>query len=162
MSEGIFVRPIGEADEEWLAQFIRVRWGSNRVVAHGNLYFPHTLPGLFALQGGEIVGVLTYHVVDDSLEIVTIDSTEPNKGIGTRLLATLEEQARAAGILRLWVTTTNDNLDALRFYQKRSFRLVAVYPGAVEQARQLKPEIPLVGNEGIPIRDEIELERRLV
>jgi ribosomal protein S18 acetylase RimI-like enzyme len=161
MSQPIYVRPVTEEDREWLAQFIRIRWGSNRVVVHSNLYFPHTLSGLLALRGDEIVGALTYHTVDDHLEIITIDSTEPNKGIGTQLLVTLEEQARHAGIRRFSVTTTNDNLEALRFYQKRGFRLVAVHPGAVEQARQLKPEIPLVGNDGIPIRDEVELERLL-
>jgi hypothetical protein len=58
--------------------------------------------------------------------------------------------------------TTNDNVDALRFYQRRGFRLRAVRPGAVDDARRtLKPEIPAVGEQGIPIRDEIELERAI-
>jgi hypothetical protein len=52
----------------------------------------------------------------------------------------------------LTVTTTNDNLEALRFYQRRGFRLAAVDPGAVERGRRLKPEVPLLGNHGIPIR----------
>ncbi|MGD8245715.1 MAG: hypothetical protein PVG25_02965 [Anaerolineae bacterium] len=59
---------------------------------------------------------------------------------------------------RIWLITTNDNLAALRFYQRRGFSLVAVHPGAVDQARTLKPEIPAIGHSGIPIRDEIELE----
>jgi hypothetical protein len=59
----------------------------------------------------------------------------------------------------LRVTTTNDNLDALRFYQKRGFQIVAVRPGAVDESRRVKPSIPVIGEHGIPIRDEIELER---
>jgi hypothetical protein len=31
----------------------------------------------------------------------------------------------------------------------------------VLKSRQLKPEIPLTGNDGIPLRDEIELEMLL-
>jgi hypothetical protein len=59
----------------------------------------------------------------------------------------------------VWLTTTNDNLDALRFYQRRGFRISAVRPRAVERARAtLKPEIPEVGAYGIPVRDEIDLE----
>lgn len=52
----------------------------------------------------------------------------------------------------------DDNLNALRFYQKRGFVLVAIYRNALDIARKLKPEIPLIGNDGIPLRDEIELE----
>lgn len=60
---------------------------------------------------------------------------------------------------RIWLITTNDNLNALGFYQKRGFRIKAVYPGAVDEARRIKPEIPLAASNGIPIRDEIELEK---
>jgi len=58
-------------------------------------------------------------------------------------------------------STTNDNLNALRFYQKRGFVLAAVYPEAIERARKIKPTISLIGYEGIPLRDEIELEMPL-
>ena len=60
---------------------------------------------------------------------------------------------------RLWLITTNDNTDALRFYLRRGFVLVAVHRDAVTYARQsIKPELPLVGYHQIPLRDEIELE----
>lgn len=67
------------------------------------------------------------------------------------------QYAYANSCARLWLITTNDNVGALVFYQKAGFRLVAVYPDAVNQARKLKPQIPLVAENGIPIRDEIEL-----
>jgi len=61
---------------------------------------------------------------------------------------------------RLWLVTTNDNVDALRFYQRRGFCLVCVHRGAVDHSRaHLKPEIPLAGNNRIPLRDELELEK---
>lgn len=152
------IRPLTEDDREWAAQFVRTRWGSSRVVAHGNLYYPHTLPGFIAEVDGEPVGLLTYHVREGACEIVTIDSTRPGQGIGTALVDAAKREARRQGCRRLWLVTTNDNLSALRFYQKRGFRIVAIHRDAVTQARALKPGIPLVGEDGIPLRDEIELE----
>jgi len=81
------------------------------------------------------------------------------QGAGTALLTAVEAAAAAAGCRRLWLITTNDNLDALRFYQRRGYRLAALYPGAVDEARRVKPTIPLVGNHGIPLHDELELEK---
>jgi RimJ/RimL family protein N-acetyltransferase len=71
------------------------------------------------------------------------------------------ECAKEAGASRVWLITTNDNTDALRFYQKAGFRIVAVHQDAVALARRIKPEIPIMGENGIPIRDEIELELML-
>jgi RimJ/RimL family protein N-acetyltransferase len=105
--------------------------------------------------------VLTYHIDGDACEIVTIDSLVPNAGIGTALIEAVRRAAQRAGCRRLWLITTNDNTVALRFYQKRGFVLAALYPNAVARSRQVKPEIPLTGNDGIPIRDEIELEMTL-
>lgn len=38
--------------------------------------------------------------------------------------------------------------------------MVAIYPDAVTEAPTLKPQIPLVAENGIPIRDEVEFEVR--
>ena len=82
-------------------------------------------------------------------------------GAGTALIQAVAQLARRQGCTRLWVITTNDNVDALRFYQRRGFCLVRVHRGAVDRSRAcLKPEIPPVGAYGIPLRDEIELERQ--
>lgn len=156
------IRALTDADRERVREFITRRWGAETVVAHGVAYHPHELPGLVALCGDEIVGLVTCHVEGNACEIVTIDSTPPGAGIGTALIDAIKGFARHESCQRVWLITTNDNLNALRFYQKRGFALVAVYRGAVDQARMLKPEIPLIGNDGIPLRDEIELEMILV
>ncbi len=152
------VRPLGATDHEWAVRFLIERWGSERTVVHGAMFWPGELPGFVAEQGGERVGLLTYHVDGSSCEIVTVDSARPGQGIGTALVAAVETAARQAGCRRLWLVTTNDNVEALRFYQRRGLSLVAVRPGAVTAARRLKPEIPLTGLHDIPLRDEIELE----
>lgn len=152
------LRAVTAADNERVARIIAERWGSEIVVAHGAVYRPADLPGFIAYEGDDWLGLITYHVSGLSCEIVTLDSLFPSHGVGTALVAAVKEAAQAAGCRRLWLVTTNDNLNALRFYQKRGFFIAAVHRNALERSRELKPEIPEVGAEGIPLRDEIELE----
>jgi DNA-3-methyladenine glycosylase I len=152
------VRPLQPEDRGEVADLIAARWGSPVLVVHGTIYKPADLPGFVALHAGEWVGLVTYCIVREECEIVSLDSLRPGIGVGTALLDAVQEAARRAQCRRIWLITTNDNLTALRFYQRRGFSLAAVHREAVERARRLKPEIPAVGQHGIPIRDEIELE----
>ncbi len=151
------LRPLVESDRDWVTRFTIDRWGAETVVAHGELIYPAGLPGFVATLSGRPVGLVTCSITPKGCEIVTIDSLQPHLGIGTLLVQAAKTYARQNHCRRLWLITTNDNLDGLRFYQRRGFRLVAVFPGAIERSRRLKPEIPAIGNFGIPIRDEIEL-----
>lgn len=119
------------------------------------------LPGWLALADpdGEVVGLLTYLVSGDVADIVTINAFAGG-GIGAALVEALTGEVGAVAA-RLRVTTTNDNTRALRFYQRAGFRLTALRPGAVDEARKIKPGIPVIGNDGIPIRDELELVMEL-
>jgi ribosomal protein S18 acetylase RimI-like enzyme len=148
-------------DRPWISGLMAERWGADTVVVHGTVYRPAELSAFVAERLGERVGLITYRVVGQDCEIVTLDSLNAGLGIGTGLIEALKGAAQQAGCTRLWLVTTNDNLEALRFYQKRGFRLCALRAGAVDQARELKPQIPWVGACGIPIRDEIELELEL-
>lgn len=133
-------------------------WGNEKIVLHGEVFYPHEASGFIATSGEETIGLITYR--DDALEfeVLTLDSWWPSKGIGSALLDRVIHEGHQRGRKRVWLITTNNNLDALRFYQKRGFQIVTVHAGAVDKARQLKPEIPFIGENGIPIHDEIELE----
>jgi ribosomal protein S18 acetylase RimI-like enzyme len=156
----VIVRPFREGDREWVRETLRELWGET-VVSRGAVHNPTTLPGFVAEEGGERVGLLTYRVDGADCEVVTIDAFPEGVGAGTALLDAAARAARDAGCGRVWLITTNDNLRALRFYQRRGFRLVAVHPDALERSRELKPSIPDIGLDGIPLRDELELELRL-
>jgi ribosomal protein S18 acetylase RimI-like enzyme len=157
----IVVRALGESDRGWAGRFLRAA-GSEVVAAHGMLLRPLELPALVAVDGEDRIALLTHRIEDGECEVVTLHSDREGVGAGTALLEAAEREARASACRRLWLITTNDNLHALRFYQRRGFRLAAVRPGAVDESRRtLKPEIPLTGDGDIPIRDEIELELRL-
>jgi len=158
MRDDIEVRASGEADREWIRRQLVESWGSHMMVLRGVLFDATLCPALIA---GEREGLLHYRALGDACEIVTLEAFRTGRGIGTVLIETLAAQAKSRGARRLVVVTTNDNLDALRFYQARGFRLHALRAGAVDEARRLKPEIAPTGNYGLPIRDEIELVRDL-
>lgn len=152
------IRPLTASDHPWLAAFIAEHWGSAMMVVRETLYDATTLPGFVAVDGETVVGLVTYRIDGDDTEVMSLDSLREGQGIGWALLQAVMDAARAAGCPRLRLVTTNDNLHALRFYQRRGFRLIALRPDAVTRSRRLKPEIPLLGHDGIPLRDEIELE----
>jgi ribosomal protein S18 acetylase RimI-like enzyme len=140
---------------------VESHWGSEIVIAKGQVIRPAELDGFAALKGKNPIGLLTYRIESPDCEIVTIDSAAQGEGIGTALIDAVKERAKAKGCRRLWLITTNDNLNALGFYQKRGFRLIALYPNALEASRKLKPQISMKAANGIPIRDELELELEL-
>jgi ribosomal protein S18 acetylase RimI-like enzyme len=155
------IRATTAEDRDWIEAYITENWGASFVVAHGVVYYPHELPGYVAgLEGGR-AGLATYHIEGEACEIVTLDSQKPGIGIGTALIEAVKEAALESGCKRLWVITTNDNLHALGFYQKRGFELVRINRNAIEASRRIKPSISRYGMDGIPIRDEIELEMRI-
>ena len=152
------VRELTGADLEWAEGLVTKAFGGRMQARRGELVDVLELPGFVAEQDGEPAGLLTYRWHDDGCELASIVVRRERRGAGTELVDALIEQV--GGRARIWLVTSNDNLDALRFYQRRGFRLVELRPGAIDEARRTpKPEITATGAYGIPIRDELELER---
>ena len=152
------IRALEPADRAWLDEFIREHWGSEIQAFHGQVVRPAEYPGFAAEENGSPVGLVTLAEGSDECEIVTINASPRHRGIGTTLLEVVAEHARRRGYRRVRVYTTNANLDALRFYQRRGFRLCELRVGAVDRSRELKTGIPETGAYGIPMHDEVELE----
>ncbi|ALN79217.1 GNAT family N-acetyltransferase [Lysobacter antibioticus] len=155
-------RTIEANDRERIRAFLDLRWGGPTIMLDGRAIDAAALPGFIGVDaGGAIAGLVT--LLDDAVqsEIVTLDAMRAQTGLGTRLLELAAERARVLGLSRLLTRTTNDNLDALRFYQRRGFRLHRLAAGAIDLEREADPAIPLLGRHGIPLRDEISLVRVL-
>ncbi len=106
-----------------------------------------------------MVGLVTFVAQGDSILLITHNSTEPGAGIGASLVLKVIDEARKRNARRIWLTTTNDNLKSIGFYQRLGFRMVAIHRDAVVGGRRsLKPELPEFGVNGLPIFDEIEME----
>jgi len=148
-------------DDEWVLKMVR-GWGADFIVSRGRKLYPVELQGFIAeASDGTRIGLATYEIVGDQCELVTLDALEKFSGVGTALTEHVRTAARDAGCKRLWLITTNDNLDAIRFYLRRGFTLAAVHINALEHSRKLKPSIAEIGQHGIPLRDEIVFEQTL-
>ena len=156
------VLPATDADREWLHDhFVRV-WGETLVVGFGpegpiRFDLP-ALPALVAWHGSERVGALVWTRRGEDVEVASIAVEMHGGGVGRALLRQLATDAATEGVARISLTTTNDNLTALAFYQRCGMRVCAVYPDGVDRAREEKPAIPLLGQKGIPMHDAIELD----
>lgn len=157
----VAVRGLREEESEWLEGHLVLAWGSPTIVSRGREHDPARLLALVAEAGDELVGLATFEIDGNACELVTLEAFRRREGIGSALLAGVAAEAARRGATRLWLVTTNDNLRALRFYQRRGMRLVAVHRGAIDAARAIKPQVPLVGEDGIEIHDELELELQL-
>lgn len=155
------IREVKEEDRQWIKEFITKNWGSEKIISRGKIHFPHKLPGFIAIRDNEYLGLITYRMEGNSCEIISLDAIIKKQGIGKALVDKVKEVACESNCKRIWLITTNDNIDALCFWQKIGFSIKAVYPEAITLSRKLKPEIPLIGNYGIPLRHEIELELRI-
>ena len=155
----IAVREKRPDDQAWIEALLIERWGTTTIVSNGNLFDAAALPALVA---GDREGLATYALEPGGVaELVSLDARTPRGGAGTALIDALAAVLRARGVRTLRLTTSNDNIDALRFYQRRGFRLTAIRPGGLDEARALKPSIPHAGHYGIPLHDEIELRLEL-
>lgn len=163
----IQLHPIQARDRAWVRQVLRASWGEARVISRGRVHQTDRLPGFIASQEGRRLGLATYQIETGpdagtrQCELVSLDSLAEGQGIGTALVEAVIGAAREAGCWRVWLVTTNDNLPALGFYQKRGFVLVALHRDALAESRRLKASIPEIGRDGIPLRDELELAYRL-
>ncbi|MBU8870029.1 MAG: GNAT family N-acetyltransferase [Gemmatimonadales bacterium] len=155
------VSELTDDDRVWVKERTELLFGGDFVVSRQEVHDPHKLPGFIAVEGNERVGLATFNINGDECELVTIDSLCQFMGIGSELLDKVEETALAAGCKNIWAITTNDNLDAQRFFQKRGFVISSFRIGGMTKIRLLKPSIPRIGYYGLPIRDEIELAKPL-
>jgi len=144
------------SDDLWITNVATTLWGSIEITSYEHTYNLLTLATIIGVIDNKPVGFVMYVIKGDACEIVALYSAIEKQGIGTALIKQAKTVAKEAGCSRVWLLTTNDNTNALTFYQKQGFVISAVHINAIEEQRKIKP-IPLLGNDGIPIRDEIEL-----
>lgn len=152
------IRRLTHDDLPRLRNFWVDHWGSELMIMHGLTVRYDEVEGFVF---GDWAGLLTFQIRADECEITSLNSLEEGKGIGARLIDEVIREAKERNCCRVFLITTNDNLNALGFYQKRGFELSALRRGAINESRKLKPSIPLFGENNIPLRDEIELEMKL-
>ena len=125
-------------------------------------YSPSDVDGIaYRSQGGEAAGLVTWWRDGRMAEIVSMHASPSGQGLGTDLLKAAEKELRSRGVNQVALGTTNDNVNALSFYLKRGYRLTRIHENAMDRVRSLKPSVPLLGMNGIPLMDMLELIKYL-
>jgi len=157
----ITIRLTTPNDANQIKELMNKHWGGEPLVIRAENYYPSKLEGILATSENEIIGFLFFDIQDGSCEIVVFEVFNKFQGIGTKILAQLINIANDKDWKRIFLMTGNDNLDALRFYQRRGFHICDIHIDSVKESRKMKPGIPVTGEHGIPLRDEIDLEMKL-
>lgn len=158
MMSPIHIRHAAPDDLTFVRRQLCRHWLSTTIWSRDVEFQADALPCLVAEMNGELAGHLTIAFSEHEAEVVTLAAEVEDGGVGTALLSAAIQEARSRGLRRIFLTTSNDNLRALAFYQKRGWRLVTVHRGMMDRYREREKEIPIIGLNGIPLRDEIELE----
>jgi len=153
------IEVITDTHRENINKTIAESWAGPFIVSKGKLHDTRTHNGFVAVIDGVIAGYILYNISDYECEITVLESFHEKQGIGSALINAVIEAAKSVNCRRFWLITTNDNIQAIRFYQRFGFTLKEVYINSMDVARKLlKPQIPVFGCDGIPIAHEFEFE----
>jgi ribosomal protein S18 acetylase RimI-like enzyme len=155
------IKEITVENREKIVSFFKELWGSTEMVISTGIYQCDTLDGFIFEENNQIIGLVTYIIKDNEIEVISLDSLQEGKGIGSSLMKKVEYIAKQKKLQLVSLVTTNDNMNALKFYQKRNYRIISIIPNGVNKARNIKPSIPLIGHDGIPLNDELILKKIL-
>ena len=154
------VRALRDDERAWAARGPGRELG-RVVIGGGREHRPAELPALVAEADGERAGLATYLIEDADCELVTLDALTVGGGIGGALVEAVADD-RPRGRLHAPAPDHHQRqppraapLPAPRLRARRGA------PGRGRRPRRRKPQIPATGHAGIPIRDELVLERRL-
>ena len=149
---------INSRNRNLINAFIKQHWYTTTMIIRGKEIDMTEAEGFYFNEGKNIIGLITYIVYNDILEITSLDSLQENQGIGSKLVEAVIHEAKERKCQKIVLITTNDNINAIKFYQKRGFDMARLYHNALDISRKIKPEIPLIGDHSIPLRHEIEFE----
>lgn len=152
---------ISSENRHLINDFLSTHWFSTDIVVRGELVDMTRIDGFAMIEKEDIIGLITYRIIDKECEIMSLDSLKEKQGIGSSLIQKIKEVAINQQCTKLKLITTNDNIDAFYFYQRRGFDMVALYYDSIKVSRILKPSIPALGNHNIPLRHEIEFAMNL-
>ena len=158
MKYPVEIFPVNSVDRSWVIQELENHWMSSEIALRGQLLDVSQCPGYYAVRARQKTGLIMYREFQDSLEILSLCSNNRGIGIGRALIGAVIEKAKELKKPRILVITMNSNLDALAFYQACGFSVKTVFTDSIAQLRLLKPQIPMIDQNGLPIKDEIELE----
>lgn len=150
-------------DYETARKLVVEQWGDDAFIISGKVYPTSEMTLLGAWTPlGQLRGLAYYKVNGSTMllgAIITIG--ERAKGVGKILFDAVLAEARTTRMRKMRALTTNDNFEAMKFYQRCGMRFETLYPGGADAFRAFKPGIYRNGKHGLPLRDILEFELSL-
>jgi len=134
-------------------------WGEEEQLTFGRVLSVAELPTYVARAKDRIVGFVSFTDFNEALLIAAL-AVQPDYqgfGVGTSLIKKVETEGKRLGKKKVLVSTSNDDLPALAFYQSIGFWIFEVKPNAIAE----KHGKIMKGIGGLPVRDELRLKKLL-
>jgi len=149
-----------DQEREKIQEFVQRFWGEQEQLSFDRKIMVAELPAYVAKVENNIIGFISFTEADDTVIIVALGMLPQyqSAGVGRSLIEKVEGEAKRMLKKRLLVSTSNDDLPALAFYQSLGFQIYEVKPNVIAEKHG---EI-LEGIGGLPVRDELRLQKILL
>ena len=151
------VKKASSQDRGEIKRLVQLFWGEQEQLTFDITFKVSELPAYVAKKEGKVVGFVSFAELHDDLTVVALGIIPEYQGVGVgrRLVASAEKEAKRLKKKRILVSTSNDNLPALAFYQRLGFQIYEVKPNAIAE----KHGKVLKGIGNLPVRDELRLQK---
>jgi ribosomal protein S18 acetylase RimI-like enzyme len=152
------VKITSDSERAEIREFVQLFWGEQEQLTFDRRSTVAELPAYVA-KTNKIAGFVSFMTTEDAIIIAALGILPKYQGagIGHNLIAKVEREARRLQKTKLLVSTSNDDLPALAFYQSLGFQIFEVKPNVVAE----KHGKILGGIGGLPLRDELRLQKIL-
>jgi len=139
--------------------FVQRFWGEQEQLTFDRKFVVAELSAYVAKLENNTIGFISFAETDDAIIIVALGVLPQyqGSGVGRSLIEKVEAEAKRMLKKRLLVSTSNDDLPALAFYQSLGFQIYEVKLNIIAE----KHGGILEGIGGLPIRDELRLQKIL-
>jgi len=149
-----------DQERKKIREFVHRFWGEEEQLTFDRKFMVAELPAYTAKLENDIIGFISFTETDDAIMIVALGVMPQYQGcgVGRSLIEKIETEAKRRMKKKLLVSTSNDDLPALAFYQSLGFQIYMVKPNIIAE----KHGEVLKGIGGLPIRDELRLQKILL
>ncbi len=147
-------------EKKRIRELVQRFWGEKEQLTFDRKFIVAELPTYAAKLGNNIIGFISFTEVDDATILVALGVLPKyqSSGVGKSLIAKVEAEAKRRTKKKLLVSTSNDDLPALAFYQSLGFQIYEVKPNVIAEKHGRVFE----GIGGLPVRDELRLQKTLL
>jgi len=150
---------LSDKEREAIREFVLRFWGEEEQLTFDRKFVVTDLPAFLAKSGNTIIGFVSFAEVNDVILIAALGILPKyqDAGVGKSLIKKVEAETKRLEKKKLLVSTSNDDLPALAFYQSIGFQIYEVKPNIIAE----KHGTVLKGIGRLPIRDELRMQKFL-